>query len=268
MPTRTRMLDEGNFVYSPEAPESAAFLEYLDSADRLLAEWREACEAAEQSPFSSELAQRKAELDRALSGFVGSFGSRYTIRSVRRDPAFLPVSEFFAQYRPVHEPFSILHCSLGMPLHTVHAFRDYDGLARVNAALDEKAPFPWWKSGPRGRPCCLFGECIWELKDSEAKQSEEGQILLFLEMTEEHRENHGRVGAGYATSTVIADTDFIPEDVRLAVWRRSRGKCGKCGGCEGLDFDFINPIQRRGNAAPEDLQLLCRECLAEKSAVT
>jgi len=261
------MLDEGNFVYSPETPENAAFLEYLDSADRVLGDWREAREASDQSPFSSELAQRKADLDRAVSDFVGSFGSRYTIRSVRRDPAFLPVSHFFTQYRPLRQPFSILHCSLGEPLHTVHAFQDYGGLARINAALDEKVPLRWWKSGPRDRPCCLFGECVWELTDSEAKQSEEGLVLLFLEMTEPHRENHAGVGSGYATSTVIADTDFIPEDVRLSVWRRSRGKCGKCGSCEGLDFDFVKPVQRGGTARPEDIRLLCRECMRETSGV-
>ncbi|NQT17138.1 MAG: HNH endonuclease [Planctomycetes bacterium] len=267
MPTKTRMLDEGNFVYSPEVAENAAFLEYLDSADHLLADWREAHEASERSPFSSELGQRKAELDRALSGFVDSFGSRCTIKSVKQDPAFLPVSQFFSQYRPLRKPFSILHCSLGMPLHTVHAFCDYSDLASINAALNEDTPFPWRQSGPHDRPCYLFGECIWELKDSEAKQSDEGLVLMFLEMTEQHPQNHGGVGSGYTTSTVIADTDFIPERVRVLVWRRSRGKCGKCGSREGLDFDFIEPVKPGAVAAPEDLQVLCRECMREKSGV-
>jgi len=165
MPTKTRMLDEGNFVYSPETPENAAFLEYLDLADRLLSNWRKAREASERSPFPSELGQRKAELDRAVSGFVDSFRSRYTVKSVKQDPTFLPVSQFFTQYRPLRKPFSILHCNLGMPLHTVHAFQDYSGLARINAALDEDTPFLWWQSGPHDRPCYLFGECIWELRD-------------------------------------------------------------------------------------------------------
>jgi hypothetical protein len=267
MPTKTRMLDEGNFVYSPEAPENLAFLEYLDSADRLLTDWRTAREVSQRSPFSSAFAQRKAELDRAVSGFIDSFGSRYTIKSVKQDPTFLPVSEFFTHYRPPREPFSILHCSLGLPLHTVHAFQDYNGLLRINAALDENVPFPWWQSGPHDRPCYLFGECIWELKDSEAKQSNEGLTLLFLEMTEQHRPNHDGVGSGYASSAMIADTGFIPEEVRVRVLRRSRGKCGKCGCCEGLDFDFIKPIKPGGTVSPEDLQLLCRACMSEKSGV-
>ena len=267
MPTKTGMLDAGNYVHSPEAPQDPAFLEYLDLADRLLGNWREAREASERSPLSSELKRRKEELDGALSDFVDSFRSRYTVRSVRRDPTFLPVSHFFAQYRPLRKPFSILHCNLGTPLHTVHAFRDYSDLARLNAALDEDTPFPWWQSGPHDRPCYLFGECVWELKDSEAKQSDEGLVLMFLEMTEQHRQTHDGVGSGYTRPTVIADNDFIPEKVRMLVWRRSRGKCDKCGRRGGLDFDFIRPIRRGGTATPEDLQLLCPRCLSEKSGV-
>jgi HNH endonuclease len=267
MPTKTQMLDEGNFVYSPEAPENAAFLDYLDFADRLLSRWHKATEASERSPFSPELGQRTEKLNRAVSSFVDSFSSRYTLRSVKRDPIFLPASQFFLRYRPLRKSFSILHCNLGMPLHTVHAFQDYSGLARINAALDEDTPFPWWKSGPHNRPCCLFGECIWELTDSDAKQSDEGLVLLFLNMTDRHRRSHDRVRSGYANSTVIDDTDFIPEKVRTLVWHRSRGKCGKCGSCEGLEFDFIKPMKRGGTAAPEDLQLLCRGCLSQKSSV-
>jgi hypothetical protein len=267
MPTKTRMLDQGNFVYSPEAPQNGAFLKYLDFADRLLSNWRSVREASARSPFCSELGQQKAELDRAVEGFVDSFRSRYTAKSVKQDPTFLPVSHFFTQYRPLRKPFSILHCNLEMPLHTVHALQDYSGLTRINAALDEDTPFPWWQAGPHGRPCYLFGECIWELTDSEAKQSDEGLVVAFLEMTQRHRQNDAGVGSGYSRCTLLADTDFIPEKVRLLVWRRSGGKCDKCGCREGLEFDFIEPVKRGGTASPEDIQLLCRRCLSEKSGV-
>jgi len=267
MPTRTRMLDNGNFVYSPEAPDGAVFLEYLDFADRLLSSWRKACEASERAPFSPELRQRKEELDGTVNGFVESFGPRYGIKGVRRDPTFLPVSQFFAEYRPLRKAFSILHCSLGMPLHTVHAIRDYSGLTRVNAALNEDTPFPWWQRGPHDRPCYLFGEHVWELNESEMQQSDEGTTLMFLEMMDQQRQREEGVRSGSARSTVIADTGFIPEKVRTAVWRRSRGRCGQCGGREGLEFDFIRPVLPGATATPEDLQLLCRNCLNQKSGV-
>jgi len=86
-------------------------------------------------------------------------------------------------------------------------------------------------------------------------------------MTETHQPSHDRVGGGYATSTATPGADYVPEKVRLLVWRRSRGKCAKCGGREGLDFDFIRPMQRGGTAAPEDVQLLCGDCLRQKSGV-
>lgn len=267
MPTKTRILDNGNFVYSPEAPNSATFLEYLDYADRLLSEWRKAREAWDRSPLSSELAQRKTELDQVVSRFVDSFRPHYTIKSVKQNPSFWPVSEFFAQYRPLREPFSILHCNLEMPLHTVHAFRNYSDLARINAALDEDTPFPWWQSGPQGRQCYLFGESVWELKESETEQSDEGLVLLFLEMTENRRQNQDKVGYGYSTPTVMPEMDFIPEKVRMLVWRRARGKCAKCASRDGLEFDFIKPIKRGGSAAPDNLQLLCTRCLHEKNGL-
>jgi hypothetical protein len=267
MPKKTRLLDEGNFVYSPEAPENSAFSEYLGFADRFLGNWRKAHEASEGSPFSSELAPRNAELDQTVRHIVDTYSSCYAIKGVKQDPTFLPVSQFFARYRPLREPFSILHCSLGMPLHTVHSFQDDSSLARINAALDEDVPFSWWKSGPHKRPCYLFGNYIWELKHSEVKQSAEGIVLTFQMMTEQQGQHHNGVGVGYASSTVIAETNFIPEKVRMAVWRRSRGKCGKCGSRKGLDFDFINPTKPGGTAAPDDLQLLCRDCLSEKSSM-
>jgi len=265
MPTKTRMLDDGNYVYAPEGPRNAAFFEYLEFADRLLGEWHRVSEACARLPFAPELGARKQELDRAVNGFVVSFRPHYTIKHVRRDAAFLPASQFFARHRPVREPFSILHCNLEMPLHTVHAFRDYADLVRVNKALDEDVPLPWWRSGPHDRPCYLFGNGVWELKPSEAGQSDEGLVLLFAQMTERHQAT--QEGAASPRSTVTPGTDYIPEKVRLLVWRRSHGKCAQCGGREGLDFDFVRPVHPGDVARPEDVQLLCADCLREKQGV-
>ena len=264
MPTKTRMLDDGNFVYSPEAPANPNFLEYLDYADRLLGEWREVREAWGGGAFSSELVERKKELDQAVGSFVDSFRPHYTIRSVRQDPTFWSVSRFFAQCRPLRKPFSILHCNLEMPLHTVHAFRDHGDLSQLIAALDQENPFPWWRSGPHGRPCYLFGDCVWELKESEAGQSDEGLVVLFLEMTDKYRQHHEQVATARPSPLAMADDSFIPEEVRIAVWRRSRGKCAKCGGRDGLDFDFVKPVKRGATATPAHVQLLCSAYLHQE----
>jgi len=193
MPIHTRILDNGNFVRSPELPPKAAFSEYLNFADRLLAQWRRVQEDWNRSPFSAELGSEKRELDRVLSDFVETFNALYTITSVERDPAFLPASRFLTQYRPIRQPFSILHCDRAMPLHTVLAFPDHGELAKVNAALDEDTPLRWWESGPHGRPCYLFGSWVWELRPSEIALSEEGMVLLFLDLSERHRQEQGRL---------------------------------------------------------------------------
>jgi hypothetical protein len=264
MPTKTRLIDDGNFVHSPEVPAQPTFLEYLDYADRLLGEWREVSDACNKCSFSDELGEQKKELDRTVAGFVDSFRTHYTIRTVRQDPTFWPVSRFLAQEQHLQAPFSILHCNLEMPLHTVHAFRDDGDLASLHAALTKEVPLPWWRSGPHGRPCYLFGDCVWELKESEAGQSDEGLVLLFLEMTDRYRQQHEQIaGARPSPLAMAADESFIPEAVRLAVWRRSRGKCDKCGAREGLDFDVARTVRRGSTVTAAQVQLLCSDCLAQ-----
>jgi|LSQX01.2.fsa_nt_gb hypothetical protein len=186
MPVKTQVLEKGNYVYSPEVPENEAFVEYLNFADRLLSSWHRACEASKQSRLSPELEQRQEKLNRTMNSFVDLFGPAYSLVSVRQNPCFLPVSKFFTRYRPLREPFSILHCDLATPLHTLHSFQDYNALTRINAALNGDTPFLWGQSGSNNRPCFLFGDCVWELNDSETSQSDAGIALLFLEIADRH----------------------------------------------------------------------------------
>lgn len=268
MPTKTNLLDHGNFVCSPELPANPAFSQYLDYADRLLGEWHKAQEDGRRSPHSSVLAARTRELDEAVRGFIDAFTARYGLNSVEQDPTFLPVSEFFARRRPFCERFSILHCDLDMPLHTVHKFQSPDDLARINAALNEDTPFAWWQSGPHHHPCYLFGNWVWELRRSEIKQSDEGITLMFLETAEKEQQKLDRLRHGHSETATTTCTDFIPEKVRILVWRRARGKCAKCGGHEGLEFDYIVPAARGGSCTPDNLQVLCNRCYEQKHGVT
>jgi hypothetical protein len=260
MPIQTRILDKGNFVRSPESPPKAGFSEYLNFADRLLAQWRRVQEDWNRSPFSAELGSEKRELDGVLSDFVETFKALYTIPSVERDPAFLPASRFLAQYRPIRQPFSILHCDRAMPLHTILAFPDHGELAKVNAALDEDTPLRWWESGPHGRPCYLFGSWVWVLRPSEIALSEKGTLLLFLDLSERHRQQQGRLAHSASQFTANVAADFISEKVRRLVWRRAGGQCEKCGGHDGLDFSCLTPAGIRGESTPDEIQLLCGRC--------
>ncbi len=82
----------------------------------------------------------------------------------------------------------------------------------------------------------------------------------------------------------LVESDFIPLDdtedisvenkpdrhihssVKLAVWRRDRGKCVECGSKEKLEYDHIIPISKGGSNTVRNIQLLCEKCNRQKSA--
>ncbi len=266
MPTVTNMLDYGNFVFSPELPEDSRFTEYLGYADRLLQRRDEVEAAARQSPFSADIEQARQEVAEVLREYVASFNDKYGKRAVEHDSRFLPVSVFFAKYRPIHDPFSILHCTLDLPLHTVHAFKSHADLAEINAALGEDTPFWWWQRSRHDRPCYLFGERVWELKPSESAASEEGVARIFLDMRQNDRPKLGRlsVAASGSATALLPDTDSIPERLRVAAWRRAGGKCAECGSHQQLEFDYIKPPSHGGAVAEENIQMLCGKCYRQK----
>jgi hypothetical protein len=241
-------------------PSKPALSEYLAYADRLLTEWHKAHEAWEASPFSAELGRQKSELDRVVSDFAETFRSRYGVKNVEQDPAFWPVSRFFSERRPVVEPFSILHCDLEMPLHTVLAFSSQEDLARLDAALEERTPLRWWRSGPGGLACYLFGQSVWEIKASEAAMSESGLALTFIEASERDRQRRDRLIRASSPAEAASTDAFVPEKTRALVWRRARGRCEKCRGLEGLDFSLLDVASRGKDPAPQNVQLLCTRC--------
>lgn len=67
-------------------------------------------------------------------------------------------------------------------------------------------------------------------------------------------------------SPKIAKREFIPESVRMTVWRRDEGKCVRCGSNERLEFDHIIPVALGGSSTARNIQLLCEPCNRAKSA--
>ena len=52
----------------------------------------------------------------------------------------------------------------------------------------------------------------------------------------------------------------VPEDVRLAVWRRDRGRCVDCGSGTNVVFDHIVPISKGGSDTALNVELRCHSC--------
>lgn len=58
---------------------------------------------------------------------------------------------------------------------------------------------------------------------------------------------------------------FIPSHVKVAVWKRDRGRCVKCGSGDNLHFDHVIPFSLGGSSlVEENVQLLCARHNLEK----
>jgi 5-methylcytosine-specific restriction endonuclease McrA len=70
-----------------------------------------------------------------------------------------------------------------------------------------------------------------------------------------------------AESEDLLHTRLIPTDVKLAVWKRDKGRCVQCGSSDNLHFDHIVPYSRGGSSlVAENIQLLCARHNLAKSA--
>lgn len=61
-------------------------------------------------------------------------------------------------------------------------------------------------------------------------------------------------------SSDVARSRHIPDEVKVAVWRRDGGKCVRCGATDYLEFDHIIPFSKGGANTVNNVQLLCRRC--------
>src|SRR5206468_2275324 len=63
-----------------------------------------------------------------------------------------------------------------------------------------------------------------------------------------------------------SDRAGIPEEVRIAVWRRDNGRCVRCGSRERLEYDHIIPVSNGGGNSVRNIELLCEACNRSKGA--
>lgn len=71
------------------------------------------------------------------------------------------------------------------------------------------------------------------------------------------------INAGHTVD--LAHDRMIPTAVKLAVWKRDKGRCVKCGQRDNLHFDHLLPFSKGGTSLlAENIQLLCARHNLEK----
>jgi len=107
---------------------------------------------------------------------------------------------------------------------------------------------------------------MFGLLDAWQEKSNARSVFKFkLELSEELTSNRQLV-----QREVALDHDrLIPPAVKLAVWKRDKGRCVLCGSTDNLHFDHIIPYSKGGSSlVAENIQLLCaRHNIAKKDRI-
>jgi hypothetical protein len=92
----------------------------------------------------------------------------------------------------------------------------------------------------------------FRLVDAWHEASGKRHVFKFrLESIERLTDERGR-------SSDLEHNRMIPTGVKVAVWKRDKGRCVKCGRSDNLHFDHIIPYSKGGSSlVAENIQLLC-----------
>ncbi|TSC57235.1 MAG: HNH endonuclease [Candidatus Peregrinibacteria bacterium Greene0416_62] len=113
---------------------------------------------------------------------------------------------------------------------------------------------------------CLHQGNIY--KFDRAGYSDEEMVLQIIDLEDRERKKFERLKNQLALAASVESQETresIPEQVRIAVWRRDAGKCTKCGSREKLEYDHIIPISKSGSNTVRNIELLCEQCNRQKS---
>jgi len=136
---------------------------------------------------------------------------------------------------------------------------EFDSLCR------HSAPVPIMRVDEVGRVWWLFrGLFYWE--DDRLTQQEVNALLVEREMLKDRRVNRAADRAAAGRLGESRSRQSIPDDVKVAVWRRDGGRCVRCGSQESLEYDHIIPHSKGGSDGIRNLQLLCQNCNRAKGA--
>lgn len=121
----------------------------------------------------------------------------------------------------------------------------------------------------------LFGHSskVWFFKNStyevSGKYNDSEQSLLVQEFEDRARRKFERLTHKFSLAESTdpkALRPRIPEEVRIAVWRRDGGCCARCGSRERLEYDHIIALTRGGSNTTRNIELLCEACNRSKGS--
>lgn len=89
-------------------------------------------------------------------------------------------------------------------------------------------------------------------------------LLLSRQQLRQDRINRAKTITAAPEIDTKIKRNVIPDDVKMIVWQRDKGRCVKCEAQIELQFDHIIPITMGGASTPENLQILCGKCNRSK----
>jgi HNH endonuclease len=110
----------------------------------------------------------------------------------------------------------------------------------------------------------LYQDSVYEVT---GEHSDEENVLLILDFVGKDRRKFERLKnkfSGKQSEELKYERVRIPEEVRIAVWRRDQGRCARCGSRENLEYDHIVPVSKGGGNTERNIELLCQDCNRSK----
>lgn len=110
----------------------------------------------------------------------------------------------------------------------------------------------------------LYRGSIYRL---DRQYSENEILLLIMDYEDKERRKFERLKKKFDLAQKVERQprrESIPEEVRIAVWRRDGGKCARCGSREKLEYDHIIPVSKGGSNTVRNVELLCESCNRKK----
>lgn len=107
---------------------------------------------------------------------------------------------------------------------------------------------------------------FFRLLDAWRENSNARQVFKFkLELTDDSHIDKRRIQEAWE----VDHDKLIPAGVKLAVWKRDKGRCTRCGSTDNLHFDHIIPYSKGGSSlVAENIQLLCaRHNIAKRDRI-